>query len=434
MSSDRGAHLHVVPLSVSAEPLALARRVWGAGSALLWSADGSGTSYLATCPVAVSAELEPEPELGWGPSAPASQWGNVPRWIGVLPYEAQRSRWERSEFAGPDQRETPLLHAPVWHRYGAVAVITDQVHVVGDDARAVRELSERLSSPVAPSASESANLVRLHVAEDAARAAEHRRLVARALELIRDGDVYEINLARRLEFDVQGDSLALLRAMSETVRAPYAAALELPDELGVVSTSPELCLQTDAKRRLFTAPIKGTRPRTGDVDIDAAVERELEADPKERAELSMVVDVERSDIGRVAEFGSVIAETPRVLPYSTVFHRVARVRGMARLGVTRRQVFEAMLPSGSVTGAPKVRAMELIASLEPHRRGLYTGALGYIGHDGCVQLGMAIRCLVRRGPVAHYHVGGGIVIRSDPEREFQETLWKAEQVLRTRTG
>lgn len=434
MSSVHESPLHVVPLAVSAEPLELARRVWGQGSVLLWSADGSGRSYLASSPLAVSAELDPEPELPWGGGAALARWGQVPRWIGVLPYEAQRERSERVGWAQPDQREMPLLTTPVWYRYGAVAELSDQVVVVGDDARAVRDLCERLSAPTDQSAVARGSITRLHVAEDAARATQHRRLVSRALELIRDGDVYEINLARRLEFEVEGDSLGLLDLMSETVRAPYAAALELPNGVGVVSTSPELCLQTDERRRLLTAPIKGTRPRTGDARIDAEVERELEADPKERAELSMVVDVERNDIGRVAVFGSVIAETPRVLPYSTVFHRVARVRGTARPDVTRRQVLEAVLPSGSVTGAPKVRAMELIASLETHRRGLYTGAIGYVGHDGCVQLAMAIRCLVRRGPVAHYHVGGGIVIRSDPEREFQETLWKAEQVLRPRAG
>lgn len=433
MNSPHASPLHAISLGGPSEPLELARRVWGPGSVLLWSADGSGPSYLASSPLAVSAEPDPEPDLPWGNGAAADeQWGHVPRWIGVLPYEAQRQRWERLARTELDEREPPLVTMPSWYRYGAVAVLSDQVHVVGDDARAVRELCQKLSGTSAPRSQ--SKITRLHVAEDAARAVHHRQLVSRALELIREGDVYEINLARRLEFHVEGDTLGLLEAMSESVRAPYAAALELPDGLGVVSTSPELLLQTNARRRLLTAPIKGTRPRTGDANIDAEVERELEADPKERAELSMVVDVERNDIGRVSEFGSVVAETPRVLPYSTVFHRVARVRGTARADVTRRQVFEALLPSGSVTGAPKVRAMELIASLETQRRGLYTGALGYVGHDGCVQLAMAIRCLVRRGTVAHYHVGGGIVIRSDPEREYQETLWKAEQVLRPRTG
>jgi para-aminobenzoate synthetase len=265
------------------------------------------------------------------------------------------------------------------------------------------------------------------------QAERYRSMVSAAVELIREGDVYQINLARRLDFEARGDALSMLLRMSETVRAPYAAAFELPNELSVISTSPELLLQTDAARQVLTVPIKGTRPRTGDTAADARTASELEHDVKELAELAMVVDVERNDVGRVAEYGSVIAETPRVLPYSTVFHRLARVRGVASENVSRRQVLEALLPSGSVTGAPKIRAMELIAQLEEHRRGLYTGALGYISHDGCVNLGMAIRCLVTREREAHYHVGGGIVIRSDPQRELEETFWKAEQVLRVQS-
>lgn len=422
--------LRAVALDVPPDALALARRVWGPNSVLLHSADGSGPSFVACTPLAVQSDLDPEPELPWGTGRAAGALGSVPRWIGLLPYEAQRSRLERPRFSASDERPPPLISECVWYRFGAVAVITDRVTVVGDDVAAVDDLCARLSRPT-PAPVAVRLFRRFDDAAVAARQAErHRFMVSRALELIRDGDVYEINLARRLDFDVEGDTLAVLETMTEAVRAPYAAAFELDAGLGVASTSPELCLQTDSERRVLTIPIKGTRPRTGDPVRDHLTARELELDPKERAELAMVVDVERNDVGRIAEFGSVIAETPRVLPYSTVFHRVARVRGTARPDVTRRDVMQALLPSGSVTGAPKVRAMELIAFLEAQRRGLYTGALGYIAHDGTVRLGMAIRCLVRRGDEAHYHVGGGIVLRSDPERELAETFWKAEQVLR----
>ncbi len=418
-------------VSVAPDPPQLARKVWGKGSVLLWSADGSGPSFLAVNPVQQSNALDPESELGWGLTE-AARFGRAPRWFGVLPYEAQRARWERPRCSLPDGRELPLLHEHQWFRFGAVAVITDEVWVVGDDRPAVSELCRRLTG--APVAAPIASLERVDAGRIALdeQAERYRSMVSAAVELIREGDVYQINLARRLDFEARGDALSVLLRMSEIVRAPYAAAFELPNELGVISTSPELFLQTDAERQVLTVPIKGTRPRTGDAAADVRTACELERDVKERAELAMVVDVERNDVGRIAEYGSVIAETPRVLPYSTVFHRLARVRGVASENVSRRQVLEALLPSGSVTGAPKIRAMELIAQLEEHRRGLYTGALGYISHDGCVNLGMAIRCLVTREREAHYHVGGGIVIRSDPQRELEETFWKAEQVLRAR--
>ncbi len=423
-----GSELRVIHLDLPPDPLLLARRIWETGSVLLHSADGSGPSYLACSPVERSRELDPEPALPWaGVGMPHA---HVPRWFGVLPYEAQRARLERPRWSSADHREAPLVSECTWLRFGAVAVIDHAVTVVGDDVNAVAELCRRLSTTASSRAAARITRVEAGAGDLREQAEHHRAIVGKALELIADGDIYEINLARRLDFEVAGDTLALLERMGESVRAPYAAALELDDGVGLASTSPELFLQTDERRRVLTVPIKGTRPRTGDPLTDHATASELENDVKERAELAMVVDVERNDVGRIAEFGSVIAETPRVLPYSTVFHRVARVRGRARPDVDRRQLLEAMLPSGSVTGAPKVRAMEWIANLERHRRGSYTGALGYIGHDGCVHLGMAIRCLVRKGEVAHYHVGGGIVLRSDPERELEETFWKAEQVLR----
>lgn len=428
--------LVVREVNVSADPMTLARRVWRSGSVCLCSADGLGPSFIGVHPIAQSSALDPEEDLPWRDEG--SEFGWVPRWFGVLPYEAQRARLERQRWSKPDLRPPPLLADQFWVRFAVVVVVTDRVYVIGDDEAVVDDTVRRCNgeTPAAPTA-----LLRRRATGDsapegvppdlAAREGRHRRMVEEAIRAIRAGDVYQINLARRLDFDVQGDALALLALMSETVRAPYAAAFDLPGGVSVASTSPELLLSTDTRRQVLTVPIKGTRPRTGESALDAATARELERDVKERAELAMVVDVERNDVGRIAEFGSVVAETPRVLPFSTVFHRLARVRGVARVGVSRGEVLKVMLPSGSVTGAPKIRAMELIAQWEEHRRGLYTGALGYITRDGCLRLSMAIRCLVTQGGIGHYHVGGGIVVRSDPERELQETFWKAEQVLRS---
>jgi anthranilate/para-aminobenzoate synthase component I len=199
----------------------------------------------------------------------------------------------------------------------------------------------------------------------------------------------------------------------------------------VAASSPELFLSLGPRGELLTLPIKGTRPRGADARADAAMAEGLENDPKERAELSMVVDVERNDLGRVARIGSVrVPGAPRVEAFGAVLHRTASVRAALRPGVTRTELLEAMLPSGSVTGAPKIRAMELIAALEAARRGLYTGAFGFLSHDGGLRLGMAIRTVTARDEIAHYFAGGGIVFGSEPAREVLETRWKAAQILR----
>jgi anthranilate/para-aminobenzoate synthase component I len=237
-----------------------------------------------------------------------------------------------------------------------------------------------------------------------------------------------VNIARRFRLAVRGDAVSVLAAMSRRARAPFAAALRL-GELSVVSTSPELLLALDPSGRIWSSPIKGTRPRGADAPTDRALARELDADPKERAELAMILDVERNDLGRVAATGSVrLLSPPRIVTHPTLHHRVATVGGRLRPGAGRRELFEAMLPSGSVTGAPKIRAMEVIAELEPERRGLYTGGFGAVRQDGGVRLAMAIRTLTIRAGEGHYFSGGGIVADSDPDRELAETRWKAVQL------
>jgi anthranilate/para-aminobenzoate synthase component I len=247
--------------------------------------------------------------------------------------------------------------------------------------------------------------------------------------------VYQVNLARRLDVTLEhGTPIDAFARMVRRAPSGYAAMLSLPRERHVLSTSPELLLHASPGRdgawgRLATEPIKGTRPRGHDAPSDAALVRELDVDPKERAELAMIIDVERNDLSRVCRVGSVrIAQGPRVSTCGTVHHRKALLVGHARADATRREVLEAMVPSGSVTGAPKVRAMEVIATLESERRGLYTGAIGYASHDGGMVLSMAIRTAVLAGARGVYWTGGGIVVDSDPERELRETAWKALQL------
>ena len=415
----RGRELPLAP-----RPLELAARIAGRPGAFLLRCARSGAVYLGCDPLERSSELDPEPRLGLSTSP--SPLERVPRWVGLLPYEAFRGP-ERAPWVGrTERRAAPLLADPLWQRYAAVLEVTDRVLLVGDDPEAMRQLAKltQASGPAAvgPAAP---RLRPLATGEDPPA---HAARIREALELIRSGEIYQVNLARRLELEVDGAPAEILRSLGREGWAPYAAAIDA-DGLGVVASSPELCLSLEPGGWLLTQPIKGTRPRGRDARHDRAQALELAADPKERAELTMVIDVERNDLGRVARRGSVrVLGEPSVVTHPTVHHRVASVAARLREGVERTELLRSFLPSGSVTGAPKLRAMEAIAALEPHRRGLYTGAYGMLAHHGGLELAMAIRVLSYREGVGHYFAGGGIVIDSDPDREVLETGWKTRQL------
>lgn len=369
----------------------------------------------------------------------------APRWIGVLPYEARRMELERKAWVpAVDSRPEALISSMEWHRFRACVGVDHQLKktflVAMSDADADALLIKLQGDIAIPSNSFLNAPLHLQIFEDEAPE-RHIERVRAAKELILAGDLYQVNLARRLCARLlQGHALSLYGKMAEAAPTPFGAFLMLDENIRVLSTSPELFLEARVKPspegdpaflELVTAPIKGTRPRAKDEAGDRALKEELDADPKERAELTMIVDVERNDLGRIAETGSVVLlENPHVVTHKTVHHRLAVLGARAKAGISRRDVLKAMLPSGSVTGAPKVRAMEVIASLEPFRRGLYTGALGYMGHDGRMLLSMAIRTLVLKGDEGEYWTGGGIVADSDPERELEETRWKALQLSR----
>lgn len=406
-------------LALPADPIALARRLSGRAFCSLFWADGGKCAYLACDPVEHAHSLDPEPTLALGARTALHA---VPRWVGLLPYECRRGLERAGHGAA---RRAPHVAAPHWLRYAALAQIADgRVRVVGDAHEAVRELAARLRGPArAPQPVELSHGAEFEPPE------LHRARIRRALEHIRAGDLYQVNLARRFDLRVRGTALDLLERLQHRGRPPYSAAFDW-DGLHVAAVSPELFLSLNTSGVLLTSPIKGTRPRGTDEARDRALAQELDSDPKERAELTMVLDVERNDLARLAEPGSVrLAVAPHVQAHGTVWHRVATVRAQQRAHVTRTELLERMLPSGSVTGAPKVRAMDLIAELEAERRGLYTGAFGFLAHDGSLELGMAIRTLTVRAEQGHYWAGGGIVADSDPEREVQETLWKAEALL-----
>lgn len=411
-------------------------RVLGALASLpgaFWLETAIGT-FAGALPIATSDALDPDPALL--PVADGQPSDAVfPRWVGVLPYEAARAR-ERTR--GPDQRPAPLLAVPAWRKYDA-AVRFDaagDAHLLGRDEAAVGRLYDALRSRLTLLSPAQATLK-----WDAPPELEevHERRIVRALEHIARGDLYQVNLARRFAFRGGGHPFELLvrlltrgRDFDEllTVGAlpPHAAGID-GGHFQVISTSPESFLELGPGGFVATRPIKGTRPRHPDPVQDRLLAEELDGSEKERAELAMVIDLERNDLGRLARPGSVrLVEPPTVVSLATVHHRQALVTAELSPGVSRAEVLSVMLPSGSVTGAPKVRAMDLIRELESHRRGLYTGALGALYSDGRLELSMAIRCLLTRGGETEYWSGGGIVADSDPKREVEETLWKAEQL------
>jgi anthranilate/para-aminobenzoate synthase component I len=402
------------------DPALLARALEGRPGLALVRGDDGRTTYLAVDPIASSSSLDPEPEHELGPR----EHGEIPRWIGVLPYEARRSLERGSK---EDARPAPDISEPLWFRYEVIIKINNKVEILSTDSRALREVEKALARGLARAPVRAEDVVvRLTHAEPGAA---HQARIQRALELIAAGEIYQVNLARRFELDVRGGAVALLLALCPGGLTRHALALDWP-ELTVAAATPELFLSLGPDRRIRTSPIKGTRPRLADLEGDRGLAAALDADPKERAELAMVIDVERNDLGRLARAGSVVLEVPpHVESYESVHHRVATVAAELAPGVEREALIAAMLPSGSVTGAPKVRAMEVIRDLEPVRRGLYTGALGYVREDGGLELGMAIRTLTVAEGRGSYFAGGGIVADSQPEREVEETLWKARRLI-----
>jgi len=259
--------------------------------------------------------------------------------------------------------------------------------------------------------------------------AEYLAAIERAREYIAAGDIYQVNLSQRFHTRSARTPLEIYERLRGSSPAPYSALLEMGAR-AVVSSSPELFLHTEG-RRVVTRPIKGTRPRGTAPGEDERLGAELLASPKDDAELAMIVDLERNDLGRVCEAGSVIVSDPKSLEsHPTVHHLAATVEGRLKPGAGPVDLLRATFPGGSVTGAPKIRAMEIIDELEPTRRAAYTGAIGRIGFDGSVSLSVAIRIVEKHGEDVWFQAGGGIVTDSDPAREFEETLVKAAGIVR----
>ncbi len=348
-----------------------------------------------------------------------------PRVIGYLGYDLARVV-ERLPGGPPRGKDTPDLWLAAydaiarWPATGGDARAAPAI--LGDDAAARERLAAAIRGArpiaIAPSLGEL-------VADDGPEF--HVARVDRVRDYLAAGDVYQVNLARRLvaRLAAPGDALALYAALARAAPAPYGALLE-GDGVTVISGSPERFLASHGDDRIETRPIKGTRARAGDGHAVAEERAELLASTKDNAEHVMIVDLERNDLGRVAVPGSVRVDAlayPVELP--ALHHLVSRVSARPRASVTYAQLLRAMFPGGSITGAPKVRAMQIIDELEPARRGPYCGALGYFGARGRFDLAVAIRIGVIARDELRVHVGGGIVADSDPLAELAETETKA---------
>ena len=252
--------------------------------------------------------------------------------------------------------------------------------------------------------------------------------VDRARDYIRKGHIYQVNLAQRFDAFLPEDAWSLFQRLFSQSPSPFGTFLDAGD-FQIASISPELFLRFSGAH-VLTRPIKGTRPRSADPTRDAQLAFELQTSSKELAELVMITDLLRNDLGRVCEYGSVhVPELLRLEKYAHVQHLVSTVEGRLRPEVTHLAALEAAFPGGSITGAPKIRAMEIIDELEPVARGPYTGCAGYLGFNRESQFNILIRTALIRGSRAWYSAGAGIVADSDPESEFQETLAKARAFL-----
>ncbi len=257
---------------------------------------------------------------------------------------------------------------------------------------------------------------------------EYEQSVARIQEYIAAGDIYQVNLTQRFRAMCgDGSFFSLYQQLRKLSPSPLAAWMDLGGR-EILSSSPETFLRMSG-RSIETRPIKGTRPRGHDEASDRAAAKELLESEKENAELVMITDLERNDLGQVCDFGTVrVADMLALEKLEQVFHLVSTVTGTLREDVDHLQALAACFPGGSITGAPKKRAMEIIAELEPVARGLYTGAMGYIGFNGESQFNIPIRTLVKEGETLAYHVGAGIVADSNPAAEYRETLDKAKGI------
>ena len=378
----------------------------------------------------------------------------VPRFIGglvgYLGYESVRffeptlkskmsGRAERSEPIGERSRSVPdgiyLLADTVIafdHARRSLSLIANVLDGDADAAnRKLNEIESRIQQPLPPTEQRDVQTSKTRSNMTQGRFED---MVRDAKEHIVAGDIFQVVLSQRFSRETNVEPFDVYRAVRRLNPSPYMFFFDfglVDDEpLFIVGSSPEMFVRLEG-RTASLRPIAGTRPRGADSNADAALAQELLADPKERAEHVMLVDLGRNDLGRVCEYGTVkVSDFFTVEKYSHVMHIVSHVEGKLRPELTAFDLVRAAFPAGTVSGAPKVRALEIISELEPDARGAYAGMVGYFGFDGAMDTCLAIRTMVGRGNTFTVQAGAGIVADSDPSTEFQETVNKASAMLK----
>ena len=364
--------------------------------------------------------------------------------VGFIGYEAIHFFEPKVPLAQQDELQLPeaLFMVPSAlllfdHRLRSLKIIVNAF--LGDTspeavyARAVEclaSIKQQLTQPV--------DLRLVAIAEDAEQPLprsnfsreEFERAVKRAKEYIAAGDVFQVVLSQRFEAPFDGEPLDFYRCLRFINPSPYMFCLKFGNDFALVGSSPEMHVRL-VGNNVEIRPIAGTRARGASANEDETNAAELLADPKERAEHIMLVDLARNDVGRVAEFGTVrVTEFMEIERYSHVMHIVSNVVGRSRADCTAFDVVRATFPAGTVSGAPKIRAMQIISELENTRRGCYAGAIGYFGFDGNTDSCIALRCAVLKKGKAYFQAGAGIVADSNPQREYEETVNKARAMTK----
>jgi para-aminobenzoate synthetase component 1 len=357
--------------------------------------------------------------VAWGAGGPPPP--GVPVAVGWLSYELGR----RLVGLPPDPRAAgePLFSFQFFDAVWACSADTEPAAtILAQDGAAARRLTAELARQLPPPSPP-----RLGSLESVDPELRFLAAVRRVLAYELAGDTYQVNLSRRLAADWQeGEPVSLAAALRASAPAPHAAFIADGPGRAIIGNSPERFLSVSCDGVVETCPIKGTRPRAAMSAVDCDVVAELCASPKDRAEHVMIVDLERNDLGRVCRVGSVeVAALARVVSLATVHHLESTVRGTLRPGVGLVGLLAATFPGGSITGAPKRRAMQIIDELEPRPRGIYTGATGWLGAAGDLDLAIAIRTGTLADGQLQLSVGGGVVIESTPEGELAETAVKA---------
>ncbi len=398
--------------------------VGGAGGAVL-------EQYTREDPLGVLSELLQQRKPIPVPDLPAFTGGAVGYWgYDIVRHFERLPETARDDLALPDAvfllADNLVIFDHVKHRLLVLAnarlegdITAAYADAVARIENIVAQLARPLIPPELPDVSDSASW------ESNKSQEEYEAMVRRAKEYIVAGDIFQVVLSQRLSKRTQADPFAIYRALRMTNPSPYMFFLDLPGELRLIGASPEMHVRLE-NGVAQVHPIAGTRWRGATPEEDARLAEELLADPKERAEHIMLVDLARNDLGRVCKYGTVkVPVMMAVERFSHVMHIVSDVVGEIQEGLDAFDLLRATFPAGTVSGAPKVRAMEIIEELEGSRRGPYAGAVGYIGYDGSMDTCIAIRTIVMKGDMCHVQAGAGIVADSEPTYEYNETRNKA---------